>query len=64
MATTPQSSVSSVDSVATYDSLQSYNHALHEYTRNLWMEARRQAESRSKNRATTVAPLKKSVPQA
>ncbi|ELU43836.1 hypothetical protein AG1IA_02153 [Rhizoctonia solani AG-1 IA] len=64
MASSPQTSASSVDSAATYDSIQSYNNALHEYTRNLWMEARREAESRSKNRATQIAPLKKSGPTA
>ncbi|KDN49289.1 hypothetical protein RSAG8_01991, partial [Rhizoctonia solani AG-8 WAC10335] len=64
IASTLQSSASSVDSAATYKSVQSYNNALHEYTRNLWMEARREAESRAKNRATTITPLKKSSTQA
>ncbi|KAG8691194.1 hypothetical protein FRC11_005978 [Ceratobasidium sp. 423] len=63
IAGTPQTSASSIDSAAAYGSVQAYNNALHEYTRNLWMEARREAESRAKNRATTVAPLKKN-PQA
>ncbi|KAG9121063.1 hypothetical protein FRC07_003122 [Ceratobasidium sp. 392] len=60
LANPSQSSTASSGSTSSaYDSVESYNSALHEYTRNLWMEARRQAESRAKDRATVVAPMKK-----
>ncbi|QRW00803.1 hypothetical protein RhiJN_28821 [Ceratobasidium sp. AG-Ba] len=58
------STVSNGSARLAYDSVESYNSALHEYTRNLWMEARRQAESRAKDRATTVAPMKKDARRA
>ncbi|KAG8703190.1 hypothetical protein FRC08_003016 [Ceratobasidium sp. 394] len=53
------SNASSESASSSYDSVESYNSALHEYTRNLWIEARRQAESRAKDRASAVAPMKK-----
>ncbi|KAF8610728.1 hypothetical protein BDV93DRAFT_601695 [Ceratobasidium sp. AG-I] len=62
MLANPPSQSSPTNSGSTcsdYASLESYNTALHEYTRSLWMEARRQAESRAKDRATTVAPMNK-----
>ncbi|KAG9098278.1 hypothetical protein FRC06_006595 [Ceratobasidium sp. 370] len=61
---TQPSNASSGATSSSYDSVESYNSALHEYTRNLWMEARRQAESRAKDRATAVAPMKKAPRQA